>query len=445
MGTKPMSLGEQWRIYRLEGMQSLQNRSKDQADEAKRLKKLVTLNEREGRLEIAVDNPLVLNVSVLPPAWERTSAHQQLLDRLAEEKKRRTVALAYPRGDGWWLEMWSASTSGIFDLGESANPVEAIVRAARLTRVRMIHVENLNGLPPHLVQSLEERDYEILLSLHDFAPFCARPYLIEQKSGRFCDYCTDLARCAACLQGVDLGVPRTQADYRKVGAEALRRARVLIFPSAFMQRRFSELFPRRQAGQHEVVVAPATERPEIEPWPRDRPNIAFVGGVYRHTGGALIAPTVGLMRKRNPKLNAFVYGSGDESLLGELRKTKGCRVVGHYRPGTLATLLARDKIAVAVLPSIWPDPYAVEVDECLAASVPVVVFEIGAAADRLNFWEVGRVVRPQHGPPGLVTAVFETIGRSLGVPADIIKAIPSTSRTARRMTELYKGLRVRIR
>lgn len=445
MGTKPMSLGEQWRVYRLEGMQSLQNRSKDQSDEAKRLKKLVRLTERDGRLEIAVDNPLVLNVSVLPPAWERTSAHQQLLDRLAEEKKRRTVALAYPRDDGWWLEMWSAGTSGIFELGESPNPVEAILRAARLTRVRMIHVESLNGLPPHLVQSLEERDYEVLLSLHDYSPFCARPYLIEQKTGRFCDYCTDLARCTACLQGVDLGVSRSQTDFRKVGAEALRRARVLIFPSAFMQRRFADLFPRRQAGQHEVVVAPATERPEVEAWPRDRPNIAFVGGVHRHTGGALIAPTVGLMHKRNPKLSAFVYGTGDESLLGELRKTKGCKVVGHYRPGTLATLLARDRIAVAVLPSIWPDPYATEVDECLAAAVPVVVFEVGAAADRLNFWEVGRVVRPQHGPPGLVTAVFETIGRSLGVPADIIKAIPSTGRTARRMTELYKGLRVRIR
>jgi glycosyltransferase involved in cell wall biosynthesis len=445
MATTAMSLGEQWRIYRLEGMTALQNRSQDRNEEAKRLKKLDTLGERDGRLEIAVDNPLVLNVAVVPPAWERTGAQQQFVDRLNEERNRRTVALAYPRDDAWWLEIWSANTAGIYALGEAINPVEAILQAARLTRVRIIHVESLTGLPPHLVQSLDERDYEVVLSLHDFTPFCARPNLIEQRTKRFCDYCTDLARCAACLKEVDLGVARTQENYRKVGAETLRQARLLVYPSAFMQRRFSEFYPRRQAGQHEVVVAPATARPEVEPWPRDRLNIAFVGGVHQQTGGALIAPTVSVLHKRNPKVACFVYGTGDQGLLRELHKTKGCRVKGYYRPGTLATLLARDKIAVAVWPSIWPDPYGVEVDECLAAGVPVVVFEIGAVADRLNFWEVGRVVRPHHGPPGLATAVFDTIGRSLSVPADVIKTIPSAARVGRRMTELYRSLRVRIR
>jgi glycosyltransferase involved in cell wall biosynthesis len=100
-----------------------------------------------------------------------------------------------------------------------------------------------------------------------------------------------------------------------------------------------------------------------------------------------------------------VYGSGDSALLKQLRGTKGLTARGYYQLGTLASLLARDRIAVAVFPSIWPDPYGMVVPECLAVGIPVIAFDLGAVADRLNFWEVGRVVRRQHGAPGLATAM----------------------------------------
>jgi glycosyltransferase involved in cell wall biosynthesis len=285
----------------------------------------------------------------------------------------------------------------------------------------------------------------VVLSIQDFTPFCIRPQLIEQRSNRFCDYCTDLDRCANCLHDVPLTPYRSQADYRKAGAEAVRKARVLVYPSAFMQRRYAELFPRRQAGQHELVIAPATSKADVDTWAKDGTRIAFVGGVDLAAGAALIAPTLEQLRKRNKKMTVFVYGTGDQALTTELRKVKGIRVQGYYRPGTLATLLARDKISVAVMPAIWPEPYGVVIDECLAAGVQPVAFDLGAVADRLNFWEVGQVVRPQHGPPGLATAVFDTIARGSKVPADVIKTIPSPERTGRRYTELYKSLRVRMK
>jgi hypothetical protein len=85
------------------------------------------------------------------------------------------------------------------------------------------------------------------------------------------------------------------------------------------------------------------------------------------------------------------------------------------------------------------------VDECLAVGIPVVAFDYGAVADRLNFWEVGRVVRRQHGAPGLTTAIFDTIGLRIKVPTDVIKTVPSIARVARRHWDMYKSLRVRIR
>jgi glycosyltransferase involved in cell wall biosynthesis len=445
MNNETLSLGDQWRIFREEGMPSLQNRNKAAAEEQTRVRKLATITERDGRIEFGAGNPLVLNVAFLPAPFERLANHSQLLDRLHEEKMFRTVALAYPRGDGWSLEIWSKNSAGILDLGEGTNPVDMIARAAKLLRARIIHVEGLKGLPLHLVQSLDERDFEVILSVHDFTPFCARPHLIEQPGGRFCEYCTNLPRCDSCLKGADLGGQKNQTGYRKAGAEAIRQARVLIYPSAFMQRQIQTLLPRRQAGQNEVVLAPATRSSGLEPWKSDRINIAFVGGVQLHSGAKAIAPTMEQILKRDKKAKGFVYGSGDSALLKQLRGTKGLTVGGYYQPGTLASLLARDKIAVAVFPSIWPDPYGMVVDECLAVGIPVIAFDLGAVADRLNFWEVGRVVRRQHGAPGLATAVFDSFGTGNKVPNDIVKTVPSTSRMARRHWELYKSLRVRIR
>ena len=444
MGTDTLNLGDQWRIYREEGMASLQNRNKASADEQKRVKKLTPLTERDGRVEIGADYPLVLNVAYLPAPYNRLANHNQFFDRLEEEKKLRTVALAYPSGESWTLEVWTKNSAGIIDLGETTNPVEAIAKAARMVRARIIHIEGLKGLPLHLVQSLDDRDYEVILSVHDFTVFCARPHLIEQPGGRFCEYCTNMPRCDSCLKGADLGGLRNQTAYRKAGAEAIMKSRVLIYPSAFMQRQIQNIYPRRQAGQHEVVLAPATISSGIEPWHSDRLHVAFVGGIQPRSGAQLIAPTMENILKRDKKAKGFVYGTGDTNVMKELRRTKGLTVQGYYRQGSLASLLARDKIAVAVFPSIWPDPYGLVVDECLAVGIPVVAFDYGAVADRLNFWEVGRVVRRQHGPPGLATAVFDTIGLRIKVPKDVIKTVPSVPRVARRHWEMYKSLRVRI-
>lgn len=445
MNTDTLSLGDQWRIFREEGMASLQNRNKAAAEESKRVKKLAALTERDGRVDIGADFPLVLNVAYLPPPTHRLANHTQFFDRLEEEKKLRTVALAYPRGDSWALEVWTKSSAGIMDLGESTNPVETITKAARLVRARIIHIEGLKGLPLHLVQSLDDRDFEVILSVHDFTPFCARPHLIEQPRGRFCNYSTDMKRCDACLKGANMGVQKNQAGYRKVGAETIRQSRVLIYPSAFMQRQIQALYPRRQADQHEIVLAPATRSSGIEPIAADRTHVAFVGGLLPHSGAIFIAPTMEKIRKRDTKAKGFVYGCGDDDAMKKLRSVKGLTVRGFYQQGTLASLLAKDRIAVAVFPAMWPDPYGLVVDECLSVGVPVVAFEIGAVADRLNFWEVGRVVRPQHGAPGLATAVFDTIGLRTKVPKDVIKTVPSTTRVARRHWDLYKSLRVRIR
>lgn len=432
------------RILVDEGPRALWSRAQDRIEENIRLRRLPRLREDQGRLSIDFESPPVLNVSPLPPSPKRGGAQIQMLDRLAEEKKLRTVALAYPKDGSWWLEISGTSVAGIFAIGGEGTVADLVERAANLIGTSVVHVESLAGLPLNLVEDLEDRNLATVLSIHDFTLFCRRPHLLEKATTDFCEYCQDPVRCGACLQDADPGPFVTQADYRRAGAEAYKKATLAIYPSTFLQRQHQELFRHQRGSGRQAVIAPASLRPAFSVMPSTgQPRIAFVGGVFSHKGGALIAPTMTLVRERISNAVGFVYGNGDRTLFRHLRRTKGIRIRGYHRQGKLPEMLKRDGIAVAVLPSICPEAYALVVDECLSTSVPVIAFDIGAVGHRLVDWGVGRPVPMDLGTGGLADAIVEHLSSDFGVPGDVIAGLPEPARAARRYIELYDSLATR--
>jgi glycosyltransferase involved in cell wall biosynthesis len=364
-----------------------------------------------------------------------------MLDRLAEEKKLRTVALAYPKDGIWWLEIWADSRNGIFPLGGRGNGADMIERAASLVGTSAVHIENLSGLSLNLVADLDVRGISTVISIHDFTLFCRNPHLIEKATGNFCDYCQDEDRCNDCLKGVEPDRQGTQADYRRDGAIALARATAVIYPSQFLKRQHRILFPDLRGPKQNSVIEPSTLRPVFfERTSSRHPRIAFVGGVYSHKGGALLAPTMKHVRNSFPQAMAFVYGNGEGPLMRQLRGIQGIRVRGYYGHGKLPSLLERDKVSVAVLPSIWPEAYALVVDECLSVGVPVIAFDHGAVADRLKSWQAGEIVQQHLGAEGLADSIVKIFSADSRVPAHVIASLPQPKSSAQKHMVLYQGL-----
>ena len=429
------------RLFLHEGPRALWNRAQDRLEEKDRLRGLPTLREDKGGLSIDFEPPPVLNVSPIPPSPKRGGAQIQLLDRLAEEKKMRTVALAYPRDGIWWLEIWAATNTGVFRLGSAGEEVALVERAAKLAGTSVVHVESLAGLPLNLVEDLEDRNLATVLSIHDFTLFCRRPHLIETATTDFCEYCQDPDRCGACLQDTGPGPFVTQADYRRAGAAAYKKATLAIYPSTFLQRQHQALFPGLRGPGRDVVIAPASLRPAFPVIPStEQPRIAFVGGVFSHKGGALIAPTMKRLRDHISNAVGYVYGNGDGELLRELRRTTGIHIRGYHRQGKLPEMLERDRISVAVLPSICPESYSLVFDECLSAGVPVIAFGIGAVGDRLVDLGAGRLVPMHLGAGGLADAIVEHLSSGLEVPGDAIASLPTPARAAQLHIGLYDSL-----
>lgn len=375
----------------------------------------------------AVFRSPVLHLLATPPKPWFGGVQVHVARRRALESAHAPFALLFPERGRYRLEVWHGTNRRAWWMSPSpaGSPASllaprfehAVERAAWWVGARLLHFENLAGLPLGSALNVVERGLPAVVSAHDYAGFCPRPHLIERPMLRFCHYSRDAERCARCLAADGTGGGELQVERRELAARLLARAEAVVYASAFLRGRFLELFPGL-APERQLVRPPLTalDPPPLaaadrRPAERSaRLRVAFVGSVKPHKGSRLFAEVVdGLAPAERRRFELSAYGGGDVAELSALRR-RGVRVRGYYRASGLPARLRRDRIDLALVPSIYPEPYGLTLDECLAAGVPVVAFDFGAPAERLRRWGGGWLVSPEEGAAGILRLLRELIG-----------------------------------
>jgi len=360
------------RVWRGEGFASAARRGEERIADAlhDRLLRARASFTTSARAEI-------LNVSYAPIATRLGGVQVQLASRLREERAMRTVALLHPRG----LTISSPRLH--------TRDVQSIAQALEITGAQIVHVENTDAVDVDELLRLAGAGARVILSVHDFSLFCRRPHLIEQPMQRFCFYSTDLDRCARCLGST----PSSQSTYRASRHALLTAATHVIFPSQFLLDQHRALFslPLLNAS----VIAPGV-RPFTAPRSSSPRNaIAYVGALKIHKGAHLLPDLI-----RDDE-EWHIFGGGDEELLRPLRARRNVHIHGYYRDGQLPALLARHRVGLVVLPSIWPETFGLVLSEAWLAVASVAAFDLGAIADRIRNAH-GRLLTPlDRGASGL--------------------------------------------
>ncbi|HVR09640.1 MAG TPA: glycosyltransferase [Thermoanaerobaculia bacterium] len=336
--------------------------------------------------------------------------------------------------------------------------LERAVRwAAAQCGAAALAVEGLAGMPLASLLRLSRAGTALVLAVHDFAAFCPRPHLLEAAAPppartppSFCHYSRDAERCARCL---GRSAPRLEPGYQEGRREVARRllasAAAVVYPSSFLARAHGELFAGA-GGAAARVIAPAGSCARGVPgsslprsgspaaaWPRSAPpasgpptlraprsprHIAWVGAVQPHKGALVFEAAVRRLAAagRHPRLSA--YGGGDPEILARWRRLPGLRVRGYYRAGSLPALLGRDRVDLALLLSVVPESYGLVLDECAAAGVPVVAFDLGAPAERIAAAGSGLLLAapladdPAAGGSALATLIADLLDGRLDAP-----------------------------
>jgi glycosyltransferase involved in cell wall biosynthesis len=113
-------------------------------------------------------------------------------------------------------------------------------------------------------------------------------------------------------------------------------------------------------------------------------------------------------------------------------------VRGYYRAGSLPRLLRRDRIDLAILPSVVPESFSLVLSECRAAGVPVLAFDSGAVGERLRAEGGGLAVPLEEGGAGLATAISGMVRGERAVPPLAAGSAPGPGEIARRWLAFYR-------
>lgn len=373
------------RVLRAEGAAAVRDRAWDHLAEAARRRSYAPMPP-DWRPEEPIP---VLLVTSTPPAPWLGGVPSQLRTRLEAEARARSIALLYPLGGAWRLEVRSGAERWFLPLDDAACEA-AVRRAAERIGARAVHAEGLAGLPPASLLRLTREGMMLVLSLHDFAALSPNPHEWP------------------------LGI---HEERRALAAELLAAAAAVVFPSDFLRRFHTERLPgippEQVAGRWHVLEPPIASTVALpRSAPRPLRHAAFVGSVQPHKGSLVFIEVI--RRMAGAGLRWSAYGGGAAETLRELRRL-GVRVRGYYRSGSLPALLRRDGVDLALLLSVWPEAHNLVLSECVVAGVPVVAFALGAIEERVPPLAAGRLVPPEQGAEGIAAALEEM--RRDGPPA----------------------------
>lgn len=314
----------------------------------------------------------------------------------------------------------------------------------------VVHFQHLMYLSVKLVELASQRGVPTVITLHDFWFKCNNGLLLRH-TGELCAGTEEFRACVDCAAGRR----RRPEAMRRLTAQvlkdrdwqlrqALRLAGRVIAPSRFLKDEFVRdgYLPADAIQVVENGVDASGALPHRVRADGDAVRFAYIGSIAPHKGVHVLVEAFNGVRGA---ARLDVYGD----LTAEPAYVEGLR--GRIaRPelslrgalGREALWHALSQVDALVVPSLWYEANSpLVVREALAAGVPVVVSDLGAAAELIRHG-----VNGLRFPAGDAAALRTTLQQLVDAPHQIeamrraIEPPPSAADNARRLEAVYGGL-----
>jgi O-antigen biosynthesis protein len=321
-------------------------------------------------------------------------------------EKRRPFARVKPNGSGLTeLIVYCGDQFQSFHF-EHWNTLNAILEprrpgAGKGTRNSKIVwlVNNLVGFAkvPEILEFLVERKESfrdrVQVMTHDFLAVCPSYNLMNAKS----HYCgvPALARCRTCLPEN----PFAAAEARRMPIEAWRRSwgrllraadRIVHFSESsreVMSKAFPDLGDNVVVKPHRLNWATRRKLKVFPIRPGETLRIGVAGSIGDAKGAAMVVKAAKAIARQKLDVEIVVLGR-----LGRAAKSDRLRILGPYTNKELPKLIERERIHVFWVPSVWPETYSYVTTELMRLNVPIACFNLGAPAERVARYPLGRVI-----------------------------------------------------
>ena len=233
----------------------------------------------------------------------------------------------------------------------------------------------------------------LTLTAHDYFAVCPSFVLLD-ADGKYCGI-PDIAQCRACLARheasyVALSPPSDIGPWRALWGRALAAAHeVRCFSNTtrdLLRRAYPALDPAKlTVVPHRVDFVPA-RRPRMD---HGAPLvIGIVGEITYQKGAALVRDLVDILDREGQDVRVVVIGA-----LDVVHKSPRLAVTGPYKREDLVAIIESHGVNMLFFPSIWPETFSYVVAELALLEAPIVAFDLGAPAERLRSYRLGRLCR----------------------------------------------------
>jgi len=355
---------------------------------------------------------------VAPPPWRILMLKNRYLQPGGEEQSVAAEARML-RAAGHHLDLVEYDNLDIARVGAPRAGLRAIwsrsaVRdvRARLAagRYHLLHVQNHFPLiSPAVLRVAAGCGAATVQSLRNYRLVCANAQ--NFRAGRTCHACDGLR---APWGGVRHGCYRASrlASVAPVAMVALHRAigtwrchtHAFIAVSAFVRQRYlSAGFPAARLHARANLVE------DRLPGPEPREAVAVHAGRLSPEKG--VDTLIAAWRRAAPPGTLMLVGDGPDRarLEGMAAADSSIRFMGHLPPATVAAVLGRARVAVVA--SLWEEPFGRAVVEAFAAGTPVLASDCGGMTAMLADGLGGALF-----PVGDATALAARLGEYLGDP-----------------------------
>jgi Glycosyltransferase len=235
-------------------------------------------------------------------------------------------------------------------------------------------------------------NFRLIFAVHDFYSICPAWVLLDCH-GDFCDI-PSVEICSKCL-------PKHQIDFlyffrerdielwRKVWRELLLAANEILCFSDSSKQLIRKAYP---AITEEVLrIIPH----KVDYMPQQLPIINFgqpmhigiVGNISVPKGAKIVAELADIILVQKLAIKITVIGSIEIDCDSKVVST-----TGPYRKEELARIIENIGVNMMFFPSVWPETFSYVTEELMQLQVPIVAFDIGAPAERMRYYNKGRIV-----------------------------------------------------
>ncbi|NPA29522.1 MAG: glycosyltransferase [Epsilonproteobacteria bacterium] len=291
---------------------------------------------------------------------------------------------------------------------------------ARLT-VGEVSVNNLVSYPDPLsllkkLQSLAQtKGAKLRYLLHDYHAVCPS-YTLLDHGGGYCGVPQDRQTCKKCLEANSLewrnflpkGYEPDIDEWRESWGAFLKACDEIVTFSHTSAAILTRAYPELPADNIAVIPHKVEDMPKITPpVSTGRPvTVGVLGAINQAKGAGVVRAMCEIIEKEKMPVRVVVIGQITEPLPKSV-----ATITGRYKREDLPRLVEENGIDLFFIPSIWPETFSYTAEEVMQMGLPLMVFDLGAPAERVRHYDRGIVIAQTTARAALEAALAQTRAR----------------------------------